>query len=140
MSDLLQINFRVDPSLKELLPSTLIQELITEYANEYSDLAQKAYQSKVPYYTGELRGQIKRHLVSVSEAGAAARIYVTDELHVNSRDPKPLASQVAEELNIGSYKRRKNSLSASSVFGSIGKGQPTANWEGEAFDAFLGVI
>lgn len=140
MSDLLQINIKVDPSLKDFLPTSLIEELVTEYSNEYTDLAQKAYQSKVPYFTGELRSQIRRKLDSVSENGAVSRVYVADELHVNSWEKNKLASQVAEELDSGPYKRRKNSLAASSVFASIGAGQPTANWQGEAFDAFLGVI
>ena len=140
MSDLVKINIKVDPSVQDLLPPTLIQELVTEYSNEYTDLAQKAYQSKVPYFTGELRGQIKRSLDSISEAGAQSRVFVVDELHTSSWEKGKLASQVAEELNVGPYRRRKNSLAASSVFGSIGRGAPTANWEGEAFDAFLGVI
>lgn len=139
MSDLLDIKITVDPSFKTFLPPSFIKELVTEYSNEYTDLAQKAYQSKVPYYTGELRGQIKRHLDSVTEDGAASRVYVVDEIHTSSRE-KTLAPQVAEELNTGPYRRRRASQSALDLFSSIGKGQPTANWEGEAFDAFLGVI
>lgn len=139
--DLIKLNIKFDPqaAASGLFSDDFIEEIKSEIAEEYSDLALKALQSKVPVRTFQLRdGQIK---VEISDDSSYATIYATDDTHTNSfGKSKPTAAQVADALDKGPYHRRRNAVAAFSKFSAPGVGEPTANWIGEAFDGFLEVI
>lgn len=118
-----------------------------DISHDLQQEALAAFQTKVPFYTGELRNAqiIDEYKGSLSKAGF--RIFVIDTTHRNTQGrKKPTGAELADILDKGISEkngmplmRRKNAVPAFGKLTSLvapSKGSPTKGWIDSAFSSF----
>lgn len=154
MARLTLLNLKITPdksvkALERLFPGSqeLVLELLDDISHDLQQEALAAFQTKVPFYTGELRNAqiIDEYTGNLSRAGF--KIFVIDTKHTSSQGRrKPSGAELARILDEGISEkngmplhRRKNAVPAFGKLTSLvapSKGSPTAGWIDSALIAF----
>lgn len=149
---LLDLNIVPDSSVKDLerlFPGSRegVLDLLDDISHDLQQEALAAFQTKVPFYTGELRNAqiLDEYKGSLNKAGF--KITVSDAKHTSTQGRRKLTgAQLAQLLDNGIFKkngsplyRRKNAVPAFGKLTSLvapSKGSPTAGWIDSAFASF----
>lgn len=106
-----------------------LTEEIRDVVNEVAKSSQYSYQSHVPINTGELRNtEIQIDFAKKNQKQLKAKIYVVDQIHINSRGRPLQASTLAILLNESAKYRRTKDSFATGGFDTVGAGEPTESW------------
>lgn len=154
MARLTLLNLKITPDssvkdLERLFPGSQEQvlELLDDISHDLQQEALAAFQTKVPFYTGELRNAqiIDEYTGTLSRAGF--KIFVIDTKHTSTVGRrKPTGAELARILDEGISEkngmplhRRKNAVPAFGKLTSLlapSKGSPTAGWIDSALTSF----
>lgn len=127
---------------KDISPAfgEIVSTIASNAVKGTTELALKAYKSKVPIDTLELRGRnlddgfIQKTFVKSSMTG---KVFIKEGTHLG-RDGKPFSStKLAEKLNLHpTYKRTRDSAAIDN-YGAEGRRSPTKGWKDKAYNAFI---
>jgi hypothetical protein len=154
MAKLLLLDVTITPDgsvkdLEKLFPGSrdAVMELLDDISADLQQEALGAFQTKVPFFTGELRNAQILDVYKGSLTKAGFKIEVSDSKHTSTQGRrKPSGAELAELLDNGISEkngaplhRRKNAVPAFGKLTSLvapSKGAPTKGWIDSAIASF----